>query len=740
VASGPDPEVVAGPTSGVGPNEWIFVSLYNFPPGDEPDIQYCTDVAPLSAAAPFCDEQGSQTFPNPSVRAPIDQNGTASISFEVEEVTNDGTNAPLSGTVPGTGTSGTFFCDDTPDPCSIDVTDPALVHPAELTPVAGNTAVIPMNFAPASTGCPGATDIATESDYGLQYLLVPASTASCQGSQPAIALNTELDGPNALQALANHTVQVAFTDDPEAVDQKAALAGGSYAYIPVAATANVVGFKAVMLDAATHQGFADNLFNLSPTMVAGLVTNYYSYPDGSDLVPCHAGDPCVDPVPCPTGPNCTSLLALANPTGTFTPPQLYGAYVRADTTGTTDSLLHWICDAPNVPVPVPGGSSVFDTANTAAATLQAGIQPTETACPNTDKFPALPSASAYWGAESNPSQQIKYLEGYGGFVSPPGPSADNNAGFAPMLWSDAEYYGLDVANLLNAAGQWVAPSDASIDAALADATSNADGTLTPSVTDAGDPAAYPMPVVIYAVVSTAAAPQALADAEKSMLKTLVATSSAPSDLPAGFVPLPAGIAAQATAEIADSIQAAAPSPAPTSGGGTGAGAQGWFPSSPSTTGTGGSSGATPTGSSGAPTAPGTGGSAPSGSPAGPSGQSSAPTSGPAAGASYVNAVFAHAAPLIPGGTASAPTQAAPAVHRAVTLVVPTPAPFALVASDRPWAGPGFVVGLLTVVLLGPGLLAAIGIRRRRRLVALRGAGVTAAPGGPGPHPQAPGPT
>ena len=63
-----------------------------------------------------------------------------------------------------------------------------------------------------------------------------------------------------------------------------------------------------------------------------------------------------------------------------------------------------------------------------------------------------------------------------------------------MNWYEALYFGLNSAALQNAAGQFVAPSSASIDAALADATTNPDGTLAFTYTDTSDAAAYPEPV------------------------------------------------------------------------------------------------------------------------------------------------------------------------------------------------------------------------------------------------------
>ena len=172
----PPPEVQAGPVNGLGRGQWVFVNLYDFPPGGVANLQYCSAVAPLSVSPPLCDESGSQTLPNPTVNVPIPGNGAASISFEVSEVSSATGDTPLSGTVPGTSHTGSYFCNDTSaDACAIDVTDPAIgTNPGDVTPLVGNTAVVPVSFASNGSACSSAATITTESDYGFSYLLPAA--------------------------------------------------------------------------------------------------------------------------------------------------------------------------------------------------------------------------------------------------------------------------------------------------------------------------------------------------------------------------------------------------------------------------------------------------------------------------------------------------------------------------------------------------------------------------------------
>jgi hypothetical protein len=130
--------------------------------------------------------------------------------------------------------------------------------------------------------------------------------------------------------------------------------------------------------------------------------------------------------------------------------------------------------------------------------------------------------------------------------------------FSSMDSSEADFYGLFPANLQNAAGQFVAPTQSAIDAALSDATANPDGTINANFNNTGDAAAYPLPMITYALVSTSAQPPGQAAQLKGMLTNLVnyshtagAGSSKP--LPAGYIQLPDNIYQQALTDITNDI-------------------------------------------------------------------------------------------------------------------------------------------------------------------------------------------
>jgi hypothetical protein len=550
------PEVILTPTTGVGTNQSVFVSLENFPPNVKIYVYYCSDKIALAQADPLCMLHATPEIPQPQVDLFTSPEGSSSISFDTEEDTDYGY-SPLTGFYPGeSGAAPNFYCDDYANPCSIDITDPTLDAGGGFNLVLNpdNAVAVPISFAKPSGGCPNAAFVNSTSEWGIDRIFPIASEFDCVGKTPAIAVNTAFNSLQAVTAMVGGAAQLAFIDDPNAADVQAELAqlnvGGKpgYALIPVGLSAQVIGFRATMQGITSGQSYPQNTFSLTPAMVAGLVTNYYSAPEGADMTKCGKA----------FGGRC-SLLAALNTIDGFRVAGEYGGYVRSDTSFSTSELFNWLCSAPKVPVEL-GGQLVKET-ETAATVLVTGLQAggaSVTSCPNTDQFPALSNTFA-WVAGNTPSVQALKLSAfvpYGG--------SSTSAGFAPMNWSWANYYGLLPAALQNAYGNFVLPSATSLDAAVADATVNANGTLTPNFNDDKDPNEYPLPDIWYAVVPTT--PQLYADAVayRTMLEDVlnITGGSQSADLPAGFVPMPASMYTAALADVTNDIDVP-PAPAPT---------------------------------------------------------------------------------------------------------------------------------------------------------------------------------
>ncbi|MGO9341981.1 MAG: hypothetical protein ACLP6E_05615 [Acidimicrobiales bacterium] len=691
-STGTCPTVEAGPTSDLGTNpaQYAFIDLYDFPAGDSPEIALCADTAPLSQSAPLCSEGPAPVY------APIFSDGTGFISYQVIEDESGPGQTPISGEILGDDAQkGTFYCDNGPDLCSLVVFDANLDDSS--TPDTSNTALMPVTYAASTGGCPGAALVNTESDFGIEGLIGAANQSGCTGSKKAIAFNAALDSESAVSALGAGQVQIAFTDDPEALDEQQILGGSKspYALIPVAASADVLGF------AANIQGFPpDNHtlypqvnFELTPNMVAGMIADPLVY-DGVGNADLLAGFKCANPgIPPPKKIDpCPGEEAL-NSLPSFQPQLEYTGYVRSDTAGVTDELLHWLCAAPDHTVPINGKiATETDTAAQILESTQWSDTSLDGTCPQTDQFPGLASP-AILNADLDPENQIKALYSQVGSGDPP-----RQAGFAVMNWYEALYYGLNSAALQNAAGQFVIPSEASIEKALGDATTNPDGTLAFNYTDTADTAAYPEPVVFYAAVSTTPEAAAQADATKKVLDNILALTASPgsSALPAGIVPLPASLTTQAEADIAKDI-VAKPSTGngnPGKGSGTGKGS-GHSSGGGSSTGTGG------TGSS-------TGQSQSSGSTTSGGGQSSSstPTTATRAHTTSTNARTGSTTKRSPGP----PSLPHGGVFRAVQV--------ALAAPEWRWLLGGMLI--VGAIAIGTGPLLLLAQRLRRRLAAIRG--------------------
>lgn len=554
-----------------GTDPWAYINLSGFPAGRLVNIYWCADTSTSNlTVGPLCALQGGPPFlRTPSVGLRVFADGTSSTSFELGYDPSQGGQAAIMGTVPGTTTTGNFFCGSGKDACGVVISVPQ----GSSEPNPSDSIVIPVTFNANSSGCTTAnsTHLTTQSEVGLAMLLPAVNRAACaQQKSPVTAINTEQNGVSSVQALSQGQVQMAFTDDPEDPAQQKYLSAGKYDVIPVALTANVVAF----LGEETDQNsvvYPQSSLKLSANMVAGIMTSLYKGQYSSDIYQCSK---CSIPPCFGTEPVTCSLFVVANYVSGFKSAFQYGAYPRADQAGITDAMMHWICSAPAGVIPL-SGKPVIEP-QTAAQTFLAGLaaggnpSPTNT-CPVTDQVPPLTnSGGAYWVPSTSPSDQLKWLSA----VLPNlGSNVQGQDVFAPMNWAWAQYLGLNTAALQNASNAFVGPTPASIDAAVADATSNPDGTITPKYVDTGSAnsaASYVLPAVIYAVVPQGASTSDLQSSQSLLNNILDVTGGKDvSSLPSGFVPLTSGLYQQAQNQVAALYKAPPPTNGNKSGGGGG---------------------------------------------------------------------------------------------------------------------------------------------------------------------------
>jgi hypothetical protein len=140
-------------------------------------------------------------------------------------------------------------------------------------------------------------------------------------------------------------------------------------------------------------------------------------------------------------------------------------------------------------------------------------------------------------------------------------TGQGNIGF--MDSSTASFYGLPTVKIRRSDGSIIDATPATIQQALADATTNADGTITPNYATL-DPNAYPMPLVSYMTTPT----NGIAPSQGATLAAFLryAVQAGQSNLPAGYVPLTASMV-NTSLKAADAIPfktppSATPPPSP----------------------------------------------------------------------------------------------------------------------------------------------------------------------------------
>jgi hypothetical protein len=479
-ATAPCPTVDVAPATSLSDGQYVFVKATNFPSGDSMRIALCSTLT--SASDPSCLNGVWESNTWGPVQVPItvqstednvtqaavpvffDQDGEGNDPLPAHDVTN------TQGSVAG------FYCDDSADPCAIEVTEETGTGnvvgngPEDST---DNTVVVPLNFAAQNAGCPASdTQLLTDSSFSLEHFLPAAVDATCTGSTGVVALNTATDNETVSSDFASGGVDVGFVDNPADATQEATLFGGTqFAYIPVAVSGTSVGMLAGESD-PDGTAFPVSQYDLTPNMVAGLLTSEYETATGTvqafspynfeltdnlvaawnNLTPPLT---CANLLGCPVANKKAQIPAerqyelqyntfdVLNPvsSGNFG-PDIFGSFNSDIPNGSSYQATNWICSAPNTPYTVdvnevtpPAGQSnpvpvtVTDTnaANTTLTTAPTGSQvwppigsPNEPwvfpSCQPYSKFPSLATSSNDYGESQSPALQAKAIRqfAYGG--------------------------------------------------------------------------------------------------------------------------------------------------------------------------------------------------------------------------------------------------------------------------------------------------------------------------------------
>lgn len=608
------PTVDVTPNTNLADGQYVFVSAKNFDPTGSIRVALCS--AKGSTTDPQClngnwESQALQPTSVPVTNSPSTQNLT-SLSYPVfSDPAGQGNNVIPSYDITNTTRGGPGFnCDNTANPCEVIVT-------AEAGQGAGvgagppvsdaNSAIVPLNYASLAAGCPS-TDpqVQVDSAFSLEHFIPAAVEATCTApSSGVVALSTATDDASVVGDYASGGAAVSFVDNASDPAQLAQLLGKSYAYIPIALSGTTESFLAG--ESNQGQNFPISTYNLTPNMVAGLITSLYQIPQGSYTQPpkpkytlsdnlvsalAAAGVTCAKLAGCPSTKSKTKQFLFMQKYDAFdvlnpvpagdVGVTSFGSFNSNVASGSSYQATKWLCTAPNAPfkasvaeVGSPTPQSVTLTDPNAApntlvtAPLGSSIWPpypnatwVYPNCQGYSTFPALSATANNYGPAQSPAFQAKAMRSwcYGGTVLPqPQNPQQPCASWGLMDTSEAAFYGLSAASLENASGAFVAPTISSLEEAASTAfTACGNNDLScPAGTYAtnyanSDPAAYPMPNITYAVVPTTTLPYDQAQAITHLLTNLV-TFSHGTSVPAGYAPLPDAIYHAALADITKDI-------------------------------------------------------------------------------------------------------------------------------------------------------------------------------------------
>jgi phosphate transport system substrate-binding protein len=404
-----------------------------------------------------------------------------------------------------------FQCDDT-HLCSLAV----LESPTDLT----SGVIVPITFQRPPGACPDAKSgpVSGEGATPAAYTLYKWENDVCNMSSH---LNVTYTNDNSYDGMthfaeSNPNANFAVTGVPMPAPQASALAKThhKFAYAPLSLTAVSIAFNIV-----DQQGHQVTHLVLTPQILAEIATgglSTFDCPAGvsdSDCINLYGGDP---------------EIRQLNPGISFPDGPIQFA-IRAEHSASNLAFTTWLSKTE---------PSIW-TYKTTTTWPPADPNPCHTCPPG-----VVGEGTAALGVGNPPSYT----------------PADIYLGVIDSTY--AAINDVPVASIQNpgqpAAG--VAPTTASLAAALKDGKKNSDGTITPNYAT-GDPKAYPLPMLTYAVVPTSSGwPNFTSDDGKTLQAFLdYAAAKGQSDVPAGSFPLPKAQVAQ-TKTVAAEIPGGSTSP------------------------------------------------------------------------------------------------------------------------------------------------------------------------------------
>jgi hypothetical protein len=432
--------------------------------------------------------------------------------------------------------------------------------------------VIPLSFAATPSGCPLRTaDFSAAGSPMLANAMQQWQSGICFGSNPIeIQYNSELNESEARNNFLDGLTDIGFTTEPATGTGKY-----PYTYAPVAVSAASLVYW--VDNSLTGQPFSG--IKISARLLTKLLTTSYAFTNegcpstGSGSFGC---DGAVDrnPENLYADPEfralnkSTTWKDAAQPSGYEVPSVVSG---NSDITLVTTS---WLA-ADKTATDFLAGQ--YDPWGMHVNTYYLGQKfPTDGFLP---MDPYFPLSSQY--APVYPMSEIaldQSLNQQPGTQDTRDPTTGNYDALPPQVPGNRDLWALDdqpdaarflfpVAALENAAGRFVEPTDASMAAAVRDMTVNQDK-ITRSMNFAKkDPAAYPLTMVIYAMVPTGGISAAKAAKIAEFLDFAANAGqqrgNAPGELAPGYLPLPAALRQQTLTAASEVLnQTGNPKPKP----------------------------------------------------------------------------------------------------------------------------------------------------------------------------------
>jgi hypothetical protein len=418
--------------------------------------------------------------------------------------------------------------------------------------------IVPLHFSPTPTDCPVRnSQFSAIGSPMLARAMTSWQTALCSTASPVVIRNDSTQGePLARQDFTSTppTTDVAFTTLP--VNGT----GGSsrpFTYAPVAITAESVAFG---VDNATT-GKQDGHLKLDPRLVLKLLTQSFNFAnEGCGSGPPRGGLTCDngvdnDPTSLFADPEFRRLNPHYPPTSPAYPYEI--PTVLSGESDMTSALTKWIA-ANKAAKTFAGGS--FDPWGAHINSWYLGMKLPSNSLTSFDPFPPIqrqyvpvfPLSAVAQNQVNDLSPGTQWIPDANGSYPPPNPEIPGTrALFAILDEPDAAAYRLPAASLENPAGGYVAPTAASMTAALGDMTTAKNGITQQfdfNNTSKKFRGAYPLTMVIYAMVPTGGISKRKAAKIAQWLDYVAGPGQqpgyGPGELPPGYLPLTAKMRTQ----------------------------------------------------------------------------------------------------------------------------------------------------------------------------------------------------